>query len=60
MQVWLKVLLVAVLVFSASSFVWFLLGSTAYFQREMDIIGTGILVSLGFPAVLIISVFTLN
>jgi hypothetical protein len=59
MQVWLKVLLIAVIVFSTSSFVWFLLGSTAFFQRFWDIIGTTILVGAGIPVVVITTLFTI-
>ncbi|MCR8656537.1 hypothetical protein [Paenibacillus endoradicis] len=33
----LRLLLIVIILFGVSSFVWFLLGATAYFQRGMDI-----------------------
>jgi hypothetical protein len=59
MQVWLRLLLIAVIIFSASSFVWFLLGSTAYFQRGMDLIGTSVLWVVAFPVLLFVGLFTI-
>jgi hypothetical protein len=59
MQIWLKFSLTAAIVFSTSSFVWFLLGSTAFFQRFWDIIGTTILVGAGIPVVVITTLFTI-
>jgi hypothetical protein len=59
MQIWLRFLLVAVLLFSAGSFVWFLLGSTAYFQRGMDVIGTTVLWGAAVPVLLFVGIFTL-
>ncbi|GGG15245.1 hypothetical protein GCM10010912_69590 [Paenibacillus albidus] len=58
MQVWLRLLLIATIIFSASAFVWFLLGSTAYFQRGMDIIGTTYLWGIGIPVLLFVGLFT--
>jgi hypothetical protein len=58
MQVWLRLLLIAVIVLSATSFVWYLLGSTAYFQRGMDIIGTAIFFGVGIPVLLLAILFT--
>jgi len=59
MQIWLRLLQVAVILFSASSFVWFLLGSTAYFQRSMDIIGTTIFWGAAIPVLLFVGLFTI-
>lgn len=59
MQVWFRLLLIAVILFSASSFVCFLLGSTAYFQRGMDIIGTTILWGAAVPVLLFVGFFTI-
>ncbi|WP_438349580.1 hypothetical protein ACP8HI_02570 [Paenibacillus sp. FA6] len=56
MRVWFRLILIAIIIFSASSFVWFLLGSTAYFQRGMDIIGTTTLGGAGIP-ILLFAVF---
>ncbi|WP_213507550.1 hypothetical protein [Paenibacillus faecis] len=57
MPLWSRLLLIVVILFSASSFVWFLLGSTAYFQRGMDIIGTSYLWGAGVPVLLFAVVF---
>ncbi|WP_410512410.1 hypothetical protein PaeBR_20765 [Paenibacillus sp. BR2-3] len=59
MQAWLRLLLIVVIIFSTSSFVWFLLGSTAYFQRGMDIIGTTIFWGAGIPVLLFVGLFTI-
>lgn len=59
MQVWLKVLLIIAIVFSTSSVVWFLLGSTAYFQRGMDIIGTTLFWGAAVPVLLFVGLFTI-
>ena len=58
MQVLLRLLLIVVILFSASSFVWFILGSTAYFQRGMDILGTTYFWGAGIPVLLIAILFT--
>lgn len=57
MKVWLRILMILSIIFSASSFVWFLLGSTAYFQRGMDIIGTTFLWGGGVPVLLFAVLF---
>lgn len=59
MRVWLRLLLIAIIIFSITSFVWFLLGSTAYFQRGMDLIGTTILWGAGIPVLLLAMFFML-
>lgn len=58
MQVLLRFLLIVVILLSASSFVWFLLGSTAYFQRGMDIMGTAYFWGAGIPVLLFAILFT--
>ncbi|WP_374018179.1 hypothetical protein ABU162_29800 [Paenibacillus thiaminolyticus] len=58
MPIWLRLLLIAIIIFSTSSFGWFLLGSTAYFQRGMDIIGTTYLWGAGIPVLLFAILFT--
>lgn len=58
MQVLLRLLLIVVILFSASSFVWFLLGSTAYFQRGMDIMGTAYFWGAGILVLLFAILFT--
>lgn len=58
MQVLLRLLLIVVILFSASSFVWFILGSTAYFQRGMDILGITYFWGAGIPVLLIAILFT--
>ncbi|MNC29594.1 hypothetical protein D3C75_778450 [compost metagenome] len=58
MPLWLKVLVIIIILFSALSFLWFLFGSTAYFQRGMDIVGTTYLLLVGIPILLLILLFT--
>lgn len=59
MRVWFRLILIAIIIFSVSSFVWFLLGSTAYFQRGMDIIGTTTFLGAGIPILLFAVLFTI-
>lgn len=59
MQIWLKRMLLIVVFFTIGAFVWFLLGSTAFFQRGMDIIGTGVFLGAALPAIVLAGVFTL-
>lgn len=59
MKVWLRLLLIAVIIFSILSVGWFLIGSTAYFQRGMDIIGTTYLLGAGIPVLLFAILITI-
>lgn len=59
MSSWIKWLVVLIIIFSALSFVWFLLGSTAYFQRGMDIVGTTYVLLVGIPCLLGTILYTL-
>ncbi|KOP65495.1 hypothetical protein AMS62_09705 [Bacillus sp. FJAT-18019] len=59
MPIWLRLSIKAIIVFSASSFLWFLIGSTAYLQRAMDIIGTTYLLIVGIPVFLFAILFTI-
>ncbi|WP_028592987.1 hypothetical protein [Paenibacillus assamensis] len=52
MPLWLRLSIKVIIVFSASSFLWFLIGSTAYLQRGMDIIGSVYLLFVGIPVLL--------
>jgi hypothetical protein len=52
MPIWLRLLIIGIIVLSASSFLWFVIGSTAYLQRGMDIIGTTYLLIAGIPVLL--------
>ncbi|WP_315371603.1 hypothetical protein [Paenibacillus xylanexedens] len=58
MAIWLRLLIIVIIIFNVSSFVWLLLGSTAYFQREMDIVGTFYLLIVGIPVLLLAILFT--
>lgn len=58
MPIWLKLLVIAIIILSVSSFLWFLLGATAYIQRAMDIIGTTYLLIAGIPVLLFAVLFT--
>lgn len=56
---WFRLLLIAVIISSVSSCVWFLLGSTAYFQRGMDIIGISFFWGSAVPVLLLVGLFTI-
>lgn len=58
MPIWLRFLVLAVIMLSVSSLLWFLLGATAYLQRAMDIIGTTYLLLAGIPVLLSAILFT--
>lgn len=59
MPIWLRLLALVIILLSASSFLWFLLGSTAYFQRGMDIIGATYLLFAGIPVLLLAVLYTI-
>lgn len=59
MQRWLRLLLGCAILVGVTSFLWFLIGATALFQRGMDIIGTSILMALGIPVLLLVAAFAL-
>lgn len=59
MRIWLKLLLIIQIIFSVSAFAWFLLGSTAYFQRGMGITGTFYFWGAGIPVLLLATLFTI-
>ena len=56
MRLWLKVMWVITILVNLSGVIWFVLGSTANFQRGIDLISTVILVHLGIPSILLIVV----
>ncbi|MEK3742785.1 MULTISPECIES: hypothetical protein [Brevibacillus] len=56
MRLWLKVMWVITILVNLSGVIWFVLGSTANFQRGIDLISTVILVYLGIPSILLIVV----
>lgn len=53
MPIWLRFLIIGIIVLCASSFLWFVIGSTSYLQRGMDIIGTTYLMIAGIPILLL-------
>ncbi|MEX2460402.1 MAG: hypothetical protein WD469_03750 [Paenibacillaceae bacterium] len=53
MQIWLKVLWVVVTIINIASIAWFLLGSTANFQRSLDLIATVTLIFFWIPSILL-------
>ncbi|MBJ6362469.1 hypothetical protein ACFOQM_14480 [Paenibacillus sp. GCM10012307] len=57
MPLWLRFVIIAIIVLSVLSLLWFLIGSTAYLQRGMDIIGTTYLLFAGIPVLLIVVLF---
>ncbi|WP_199616628.1 hypothetical protein [Paenibacillus alkalitolerans] len=59
MHLWLRLLTVVLILFSISSLIWFFVGSTAYFQRMMDIIGTTILIGAGVPVLVLAILYTI-
>ncbi|TGV29180.1 hypothetical protein EN829_041185 [Mesorhizobium sp. M00.F.Ca.ET.186.01.1.1] len=56
MRLWLKVMWVITILVNLSGVIWFVLGSTANFQRDIDLISTVVLVYLGIPSILLIVV----
>lgn len=59
MHILFRGFLVVVILVNASSFFWFILGSTAYFQRGMDILGTTYFVGVGVPVLVCVILVTL-
>ncbi|MFD2332524.1 hypothetical protein ACFSR7_24975 [Cohnella sp. GCM10020058] len=57
MRLWTKVLWWSSSLFGLFSFIWFLLGETAGFQRSMDLVATVNLVYLGIPCLVISVLF---
>jgi hypothetical protein len=55
-RLWLKVMWVITILVNLSGVIWFVLGSTANFQRGIDLISRVILVHLGIPSILLIVV----
>ncbi|WP_188067200.1 hypothetical protein [Brevibacillus brevis] len=53
MQLWLKKILIITVCFNLSGLIWFVLGSTANFQRELDLVSTVLLVYLGIPTIIL-------
>lgn len=58
MPTWFKVVVVSILILSVSSLIWFIAGSTAYFQRGMDIVGTAYLILIAVPLLGLVLGFT--
>ncbi|MGF9905482.1 hypothetical protein [Brevibacillus porteri] len=54
MQLWLKLMWIITILVNLSGVTWFVLGSTANFQRSLDLVSTVILVYLGVPSVILI------
>ena len=54
MQLWMKVVWIVAILVNLSGVIWFVLGSTASFQRNMDLVSTVILVYLGVPSIILI------
>ncbi|MFB7817162.1 hypothetical protein ACFC0X_23690 [Paenibacillus chitinolyticus] len=52
----IKVLWILAILINLSAIVWFILGSTANFQRGIDLVSTVILVYFGIPSILLIIV----
>ncbi|WP_064200873.1 hypothetical protein [Brevibacillus brevis] len=56
MRLWLKLIWIITILVNLSGVIWFVLGSTANFQRGIDLISTVILLYLGIPSILLIVV----
>lgn len=54
MQKWIKLIWIISILANLSGVIWFILGSTANFQRSIDLVSTVILVYLGIPSVILI------
>lgn len=57
MPIWLRLIVFVIIILSASSVLWFILGATSYLQRPMDIIGTVYLFIAGIPLFLMVIFF---
>lgn len=53
MQWWLKIIWIITVFVNLSGLIWFVLGSTANFQRDLDLISTVLLVYLGIPTIIL-------
>lgn len=51
---WIKALWILAVLINLSGVIWFILGSTANFQRGIDLITTVIMIGLGIPSLLLI------
>ena len=54
MQKWIKLIWIISILANLSGVIWFILGSTASFQRSIDLVSTVILVYLGVPSMILI------
>jgi hypothetical protein len=52
--IWIKALWILAVLINLSGVIWFILGSTANFQRGIDLITTVIMIGLGIPSMLLI------
>ncbi|TQK53651.1 hypothetical protein FB479_109128 [Brevibacillus sp. AG162] len=53
MQWWLNITWIITVFVNLSGLIWFVLGSTASFQRDLDLISTVLLVYLGIPTIIL-------
>ncbi|WP_409177280.1 hypothetical protein [Brevibacillus fortis] len=53
MQWWLNIIWIITVFVNLSGLIWFVLGSTANFQRDLDLISTVLLVYLGIPTIIL-------
>ncbi len=53
MHLWLKSLWLVATMFSAASLIWFIFGSTANFQRPLDLVNSVTLTFVGIPSLLL-------
>ncbi len=58
MKNWFKFLLILVSCIGVASFLLFMVGATAVFQRDLDIINTVILFLIGGPVLIITLIFS--
>ncbi|EPY13007.1 hypothetical protein PAAL66ix_09581, partial [Paenibacillus alvei A6-6i-x] len=53
MQLWIKLVWIITILVNLSGVIWFVLGSTANFQRSIDLVSTVFFVYLGVPSIIL-------
>ncbi len=54
MTIWIKVLLIVGILVNVVAMMWFLLGSTANFNRSLDLVSTVMLLKVWFPSLILV------
>lgn len=54
MKTWFKVIWYLAIIANVATFVWFIIGNTANFQRGLDLVGVPTLVVFGIPSIILV------